>query len=141
MQDRQQAEVFVGRAVELAQVAEVIARVEAGQPWLVAIEGDPGIGKTALARRCLAGAAACGCCRPGLTRPRPTWTSGWSTSCCGRPEVTPQLVVPVGGTGSAVSSFAVGARLLRWWGSSRLEGRRPSASMTCSGPTASQWRR
>ena len=49
-------EVFVGRAVELAQVAEVIARVEAGQPWLVAIEGDPGVGKTALARRCLAGA-------------------------------------------------------------------------------------
>ena len=28
--------------------------VETGQPWLVAIEGDPGVGKTALARRCLA---------------------------------------------------------------------------------------
>jgi MoxR-like ATPase len=28
--------------------------VEAGQPWLVAVEGDPGVGKTALARRCLA---------------------------------------------------------------------------------------
>ena len=39
---------------ELARVAEVFARVEAGQPWLVAIEGDPGMGKTALARRCLA---------------------------------------------------------------------------------------
>src|SRR5580698_11541263 len=45
---------FVGRAAELARVGEVISRVEAGQPWLVAIEGDPGVGKTALARRCLA---------------------------------------------------------------------------------------
>ena len=48
---------FIGRAAELARVAEVISRVEAGQPWLVAIEGDPGVGKTALARRCLAEAA------------------------------------------------------------------------------------
>ena len=57
MQDRQPPlDVFVGRAAELARVAEVIARVEAGQPWLIAIEGDPGMGKTALARRCLAGA-------------------------------------------------------------------------------------
>ena len=57
MQDRQPPlDVFVGRAEELALVAEVITRMEAGQPWLVAIEGDPGIGKTALARRCLAGA-------------------------------------------------------------------------------------
>ena len=36
------------------RVAEVITRVEAGQPWLVAVEGDPGMGKTTLARRCLA---------------------------------------------------------------------------------------
>ena len=56
MQDRQvPLEVFVGRAAELARVAEVITRVQAGQPWLVAIEGDPGVGKTALARRCLTG--------------------------------------------------------------------------------------
>jgi len=49
-------DVFVGRAGELARVAEVFARVETGRPWLVAIEGDPGVGKTSLARRCLAGA-------------------------------------------------------------------------------------
>jgi len=54
VQDRQPLlEVFVGRAAELARVADVSAQVEAGQPWLVAIEGDPGVGKTALARRCL----------------------------------------------------------------------------------------
>ena len=51
MQNRQvPLEVFVGRAAELARMAEVISRVQAGQPWLVAIEGDPGVGKTALAR-------------------------------------------------------------------------------------------
>jgi hypothetical protein len=60
VQDRQPPEVFVGRAAELARVAEVITQVEAGQPWLVAFEGDPGVGKTTLARRCL-GAV------PGLT--------------------------------------------------------------------------
>lgn len=48
-------DVFVGRAGELAQLTEVLARVETGQPWLVIIEGDPGVGKTSLARRCLAG--------------------------------------------------------------------------------------
>ena len=55
MQDRRPPQgVFVGRAAELAQVTDVIAMVETSQPWLVAIEGDPGVGKTALARRCLA---------------------------------------------------------------------------------------
>ena len=50
-------DLFVGREAEVSRVAEIVARVEAGQPWLVAIEGDPGMGKTALARRCLTGAA------------------------------------------------------------------------------------
>jgi len=76
---------FVGRAAEMARVAEVLTRVEAGQPWLVAIEGDPGVGKTALARRCLAGAAELRFSRLAAIRPRPIWTSESSTSCCGRP--------------------------------------------------------
>jgi len=55
VQDRQvPLDVFVGRVAELAWVAEVLTRVRAGQPWLVAIQGDPGMGKTSLARRCLA---------------------------------------------------------------------------------------
>jgi MoxR-like ATPase len=55
VQDRQvPLDVFVGRVAELAWMAEVLTRVEAGQPWLVAIEGEPGMGKTTLARRCLA---------------------------------------------------------------------------------------
>jgi DNA-binding CsgD family transcriptional regulator len=57
VQDRRPPQgVFVGRAAEVAHVTDVIARVATGQPWLVAIEGDPGVGKTALARCCLAGA-------------------------------------------------------------------------------------
>jgi ATP-dependent Clp protease ATP-binding subunit ClpA len=47
-------DVFVGRTAELARLAEAVTRATAGQPWLVAIEGDPGVGKTALARRCVA---------------------------------------------------------------------------------------
>ena len=106
-------DVFVGRAAQLARVAEVVSLVEAGQPWLVAIEGDPGMGKTALARhvpgrdRRLQGAV-----RPGLIRPRPILTSGSSTSCCGRLEDAAPLVLPAGGTDLPVSSFAVGAQLL-----------------------------
>ncbi len=56
MQDRRTPlNLFVGRAAELARGAEVIARVKQGEPWLVAVEGDPGVGKTTLARHVLAG--------------------------------------------------------------------------------------
>jgi ATP-dependent Clp protease ATP-binding subunit ClpA len=70
VQDRRAPlDVFVGRAAQLAQVSEVVSRVAAGPPWLVTIEGDPGVGKTALARRCLTGesgpAGAVGAGRPG----------------------------------------------------------------------------
>ena len=47
-------DVFVGRAAELARLADVVARVRGGQPWLVTIEGESGVGKTTLARRGLA---------------------------------------------------------------------------------------
>ena len=114
MQDRQPPlDVFVGRAEELALVAEVITRMEAGQPWLVAIEGDPGIGKTALARRCLAGAT-------GL---RVLWARGDQAEAGLDFGIAGQLfraagvvspaVPPAGGAGSPASSFAVGARLLQ----------------------------
>src|SRR5580700_707464 len=47
--DGQVDEVFVGRQNELARIGDVWARMETGQPWLVSIEGESGIGKTALA--------------------------------------------------------------------------------------------
>ena len=49
-------DVFVGRKAELAELADVVARARDGQPWLVTIEGESGVGKTALARRALAAA-------------------------------------------------------------------------------------
>ena len=123
MQERQPPlDVFVGRAEELARVAEVITRMEAGQPWLVAIEGDPGIGKTALARRCLAGTA-------GL---RVLWARGDQAEADLDFGIAGQLfraagVVspafpPAGGTGSPTSSFTVGARLLQAVGEQQATG-------------------
>jgi DNA-binding CsgD family transcriptional regulator len=52
-----EADVFVGRETELARLADVVVRVGQGQPWLVTIEGESGIGKTALAKRFLASSA------------------------------------------------------------------------------------
>jgi len=49
--------VVVGRKAELAGLADVLARARQGEPWLVTIEGESGVGKTALARRSLAPSA------------------------------------------------------------------------------------
>jgi DNA-binding CsgD family transcriptional regulator len=47
-------DVFVGREAELARLRDMIARVGQGQPWLVTVEGESGVGKTALVRRAVA---------------------------------------------------------------------------------------
>ena len=44
---------FVGRAAERAELSDVLARARQGEPWLVSIEGESGVGKTALARRAI----------------------------------------------------------------------------------------
>jgi len=105
-------DVFVGREEELARLAEVAARVAAGQPWLVALEGEPGMGKTTLARRCLAQA-------PGL---KVLWARADQAETDLDFGVVDQLLraagdavpaVPSAGeAGPAASSFAVGAHLL-----------------------------
>jgi len=115
VQDRRSPQgVFVGRVAELAQVTDVMAMVEAGQPWLVAIEGDPGVGKTALARRCLAGAGSVSlrvlAARAGQAEADLDF--GLADQLLRAAGGASQLVAPPEGTGSAVSSFAVGARLL-----------------------------
>ena len=113
MQGRQvPLDVFVGRAAERARVAEVVAQVEAGQPWLVGIEGEPGAGKTSLARRCLAEA-------PGL---RVLWVRAVVAEADLDFGLVDQLlrtagdvsrpVFPAAGNGSPASSFAVGAHVL-----------------------------
>jgi ATP/maltotriose-dependent transcriptional regulator MalT len=43
---------FIGRESELALADEALARARAGRPAIVVVEGEPGIGKTALLRRC-----------------------------------------------------------------------------------------
>ena len=125
MQDRPPPlEVFVGRTAELARVAEVVAHVEAGQPWLVAVEGDPGMGKTALARRCLAEAEDIGLrvlqARAGQAEENLDF--GLVDQLLRAAGGVSQLVVPPEGTSSAISSFAVGARLLEVVGELLAEG-------------------
>ena len=109
MQDRQTPlDPFVGRTAELARVAEVITRVREGQPWLVAIEGDPGIGKTSLARRGLAGAADIRVLSARADQAEADLDFG----------IVDQLLRAAGGSAPAAaltgasSSFSVGARLL-----------------------------
>jgi len=54
-------DVFVGRERELSVLAELLAEVKAGAGGVVLVEGEPGIGKTALLRAGLGGAADAGC--------------------------------------------------------------------------------
>jgi len=55
------AGVLVGRDSEMAMLARLITEVAAGRGSTVLIEGEPGIGKSALVRAALAGAADAGC--------------------------------------------------------------------------------
>jgi DNA-binding CsgD family transcriptional regulator len=119
VQDRQPPlEVFVGRAAELARMAQVVASVETGQPWLVTIEGEPGVGKTALARRALAGTGSEGfrvlSARADQAEADLDFglVDQWLRAAGAGSPLTAPSAGSVGGTGSAPSSFAVGAQLL-----------------------------
>jgi DNA-binding NarL/FixJ family response regulator len=109
VQDRRTPlDLFVGRAAELGRIAEVIARVREGEPWLVAIEGDPGVGKTALARHALAAADGLKVLSARAAQAEADLDFG----------IVDQLLRAAGGAGPAGSragastSFSVGARLL-----------------------------
>src|SRR5271156_1292650 len=101
--------VFVGRAPEQARFAEVVARAAAGQPWLVAIEGDPGVGKTSRARRGLAETDGAGLrvlsARGGQAEADLDF--GLVDQLLRASGGLPELIGPVAGTSSPVSSFAV----------------------------------
>jgi DNA-binding CsgD family transcriptional regulator len=115
VQDRQPPlEVFVGRAAELARMAQVVASVETGQPWLVTIEGEPGVGKTALARRALAGTGSEGfrVLSARADQAEADLDFGLVDQWLRAAGAGSPRAAPVGGTGSAASSFAVGAQLL-----------------------------
>jgi AAA ATPase domain len=107
VQDRQPPlGVFVGRAGERARVAA------AGQPWLVAIEGDPGLGKTTLARRCLAETAGLRVLQARASQAETDLEFGLADQLLRAAGSPADLVNPGSGTTTDVSSFAVGARLL-----------------------------
>jgi DNA-binding CsgD family transcriptional regulator len=105
-------DVFVGRVAELERVAEVLGLVAAGQPWLVAIEGDPGVGKTALARRCLAGASGLKVLSARADQAESDLDFGIVDQLFRTGKDAVPALAPAGGAGPAASSFAVGARLL-----------------------------
>jgi DNA-binding CsgD family transcriptional regulator len=122
VQDRQvPLDVFVGRAAELARAAEVVTRVEAGQPWLVAIEGDPGIGKTALARRCLAQAPGLQVLSARAGQAETDLDFGIIDQLLRAARGVSPSLLPASGIGPAVSSFAVGARLLEVVGEQQVQ--------------------
>jgi DNA-binding CsgD family transcriptional regulator len=105
-------DVFVGREAELARFAEVVARVEAGQPWLVVIEGDPGVGKTALARRCLTGVSGLRVLSARADQAEAELDFGLVDQLFRAAGGTLPSVLPADGASSAASSLAMGARLL-----------------------------
>ena len=113
MQERQAPlDLFVGRAAELERVAEVVTRVAAAEPWLVAIEGVPGVGKTALARRCLAGATGLRVLSARADQTETDLEFGLVEQLLRAAGNVSRPVPAETGTGSPPSSFAVGARLL-----------------------------
>ena len=115
-------DVFVGRVVELTLVAEVLTRVEAGQPWLVTIEGDPGIGKTALARRCLAQARGVKVLSARGDQAETDLDFGIVDQLLRDAGDAVPAVRPTGGPGPVASSFAVGAHLLEVVGAQQVGG-------------------
>jgi hypothetical protein len=103
---------FVGRAAELARVTEVVTRVAAGEPWLVAVEGDPGVGKTALVRQCLARTPGAGVLSARADQAEADLDFGIVDQLLRAAGSVVPPARPVSETGSAASSFTVGARLL-----------------------------
>ncbi len=116
-------DVFVGREPELSRFAQIMDEVRRGHPWLVTVEGEPGIGKTALVRRCVASAGR-----------RALWARSDPAESDVEYGVVEQLVRRVearvlgryplltGGSGTAPSSFAVGAELLGVVGDLQSDG-------------------
>jgi DNA-binding CsgD family transcriptional regulator len=115
-------EVFVGRSAELARIAEVVARAEAGEPWLVAIEGDPGMGKTSLARQCLAGAPDLTVLSARADQAETDLDFGIVDQLLRAAGDVWRPVLPADGDGPPPSSFAAGAHLLEVVGEQGAKG-------------------
>jgi len=115
-------DVFVGRAPELARLAEVLARVQTGQPWLVSIEGDPGAGKTALARRYLAEAPGLRVLSARAAQAETDLEFGLADQLLRSAGDVSRPLLPADGSSPAMTPFAVGAHLLDVVGSQSAQG-------------------
>ena len=102
------ADVFVGRTAELERVAEILRRAADGQPWLVAVESDPGMGKTALAGHALEGTRMLSARASQAESDLDYGIVDQLLRSAGR--VIPEIQL---GADPPASSFAVGARLLQ----------------------------
>jgi DNA-binding CsgD family transcriptional regulator len=116
-------DVFVGRETEVARFAQVVERVQRGEPWLVTVEGESGIGKTALVRRCL----------PSSTGRPPLWARADPSESDAELGVVGQLLRGVEDRilrrypllrreVDSSSSFAVGAQMLGVVGDLQADG-------------------
>jgi DNA-binding CsgD family transcriptional regulator len=101
-------DLFVGRVAELDQIAETLRQVAGGEPWLVAIEGDPGMGKSALARQALADVRVLSARADQAEADLDFGLADQLFRSAGGPV---PAILP--GTGPAVSAFTVGAQLLQ----------------------------
>jgi AAA ATPase domain len=115
-------DVFVGRAAELTRVAEAVARSEAGQPWLVAIEGDAGVGETSLARRGLSGISGLKVLLARADQAETDLEFGLVEQLLRAAGDVSRPVVPASGNGWSASSFTAGAYLLEVVGELRAMG-------------------
>jgi DNA-binding CsgD family transcriptional regulator len=123
VQDRQPPlDVFVGRAAELAQLAEVVTRAQAGQPWLASIEGEPGVGKTTLVRRCLAGVNDLKVLSARADQAEADLEYGLVGQLLRATGEVSQPVFPADGADSSASPFAAGAYLLEVVGELSAKG-------------------
>jgi hypothetical protein len=114
--------------------------VEAGQPWLVAIEGDPGVGKTALVRRCLAQAVGVRVLSARADQAEADLDLGIVDQLLRAAGGVVRAAVPAGSAGSAASSFTVGARLLGMVGDEQAGGPVAIVVDDVQWATASRWR-
>ena len=67
---------FVGRADELALLNAEMQRVSSGEPRLVWLTGEAGIGKTSLVRRFVGGLSGVRVCGRAATRTKPIFPTG-----------------------------------------------------------------
>ncbi|MER7575550.1 AAA family ATPase [Streptomyces sp. NPDC126514] len=105
---------FAGRSQQLEAIGRCRAEAAAGTPWVVVIEGEPGIGKTALARRALApGPDGTRVCWSGCDRSEQDYPFGVVDQLLRRlPRTATGAQNPVSSPSPAASPFAVGADLL-----------------------------